>query len=423
MGREVLPVTDAESYLRSTRRFSTPFAGSALASLALACGSGVTERQPPSAHSAGAPSTSSEPPADVICAEPLEPKAGPSLQQAFEGAFTMGVALDPTTFANPESESAELVKTHFAQISPENVLKWSEIHPTKTQYRFNDADRFVEFGEQNGMAVYGHVLVWHQQTPDWVFQDDAGQPISAEGLWARLEEHVATLAERYGARIGTWDVVNEALMDDGSLRESPWRTILGDDYVAEVFELVSRLMPDSRLIYNDYSMFLPAKRDAAAAMILDMRARDIRVDAVGMQGHYNLRRPTLDEVDAALATFAEAGIEVLVTELDLDVLPSQRDVQGADLDAVEANALDPYRYCLPADVDATVAEHWGRLFEVFVRHRESLATVTFWGVSDERSWLNDWPVRGRTNYPLLFNDQLQPKTNFAKVLEQAPPRD
>src|SRR5690606_10794372 len=184
------------------------------------------------------------------------------------------------------------------------------------------ADQYVEFGRQRGMQVHGHVMVWHQQTPAWVFQNADGSQVDAQTLWQRLEDHMRTLAERYGDDIAYWDIVNEAFTDSGELRASPWLDILGDDYIAHVFELADTLLPNTGLVYNDYSLFLPNKRDAVVDLVLDLRSRGIRIDAVGMQGHYGLSRPRTDELESALRAYGDAGVRVLITELDLDVLPS-----------------------------------------------------------------------------------------------------
>ncbi len=393
------------------------FARGSGALLAWACSTGDTSRVTSPINGSTPPLAEQTPAAD--CSEPIDASSLPTLAEAFAPHFRVGAALSPDTFQGSDAAAVSVVEKQLNQISPENVLKWAEVHPQPEVYRFDLTDAYVEFGEQHGMQVHGHVLVWHQQTPDWVFRDDGGQ-ISAEALWTRLEEHITQVAGRYGGRIQYWDVVNEAFEDSGSLRDTPWRQILGEDYIAEVFALADRLLPDSKLVYNDYSLFLPNKRDAVVALVNDLKARNIRVDAVGMQGHYNLNRPRPDEVEAALTAYAGAGVEVLITELDLDVLPSERSVQGADLDDTEAYhaRLNPYAGCLPKDVDEAIAAHWARLFRTFVDHADVISSVTFWGVSDGYSWLNDWPVRGRTNYPLLFDRNHQPKTAFESVVTQ-----
>ncbi len=393
----------------------------AMATATTNCSSGSAEREegiPVVVPTAAAPAPTT--PADADCAPAIEAPST-TLAEAFAPHFKIGAAVSTAAFGGADPSAAILVQQQFNQLSAENVLKWSGVHPQRDVYQFTDTDRYVEFGEQTGMQIHGHVLVWHQQVPDWVFEQDGGGTIEADALWQRLEEHITMVAGRYGGRIKYWDVVNEAFNDDGSLRDTPWRRILGDDYLAEVFALADRLLPDSRLVYNDYSMFLPGKRDAAIRLVKDLRERGIRIDAVGLQGHYNLKRPYPEEVESTLQLFAEAQIPVLITELDLDVLPSERDVQGADLDDTQAAsaALNPYPVCLPPEADAAIAAHWGLLFDIFVKYADGIESITFWGVSDRYSWLNDWPVRGRRNYALLFDRELKPKSSLLQVLQSA----
>lgn len=406
--------------IRRDRSFAEATASFGFALLALACSTGDGTRVTSPSHTAAGTTHLTNRIAASDCSEPIDVSSLPTLAAAFAPHFRVGAALSPDTFQNSDTAAASLVEQQFNQISPENVLKWSEVNPRPGVYRFDVTDAFVEFGEQRGMQVHGHVLVWHQQTPDWVFRDDNGGQISAEALWKRLESHITQVAGRYGGRIKYWDVVNEAFEDDGSLRDTPWRQILGDDYLAEVFALADRLLPDSKLVYNDYSLFLPNKRDAVVALVNDLKTRNIRIDAVGMQGHYKLDRPRPEEVGAAITAYAGAKVEVLISELDLDVLPSERSVQGADLDDTETYdaRLNPYGQCLPKNAEEAIAARWAQLFATFTNHADAISSVTFWGVSDGYSWLNDWPVRGRTNYPLLFDRNHQPKSAFKSVLMQ-----
>lgn len=346
-----------------------------------------------------------------------------SLRLAFEPHFRVGVAVSPFTFA--DAASVELISQQFNHLSPENLLKWSSVHPGPGQYNFEFADQYVAFGEERDMTVYGHVLVWHQQVPDWVFLADPANPdggaVSKDELLARLREHITTVAGRYGGRIQYWDVVNEAFADDGSLRDTPWRSILGDDYVAEVFQLADSLLPDSKLVYNDYSLASAPKRAGAVKMLADLKTRGIRVDAVGEQGHYNRNYPDVAQFDQMFEDFRKLGLAVLVTELDVDALPNAQGISGADLDMI-ANyeaTYDPFKACLPETADAWLTARWQALFNVMVSHADIIDAVTFWGVSDAYSWLNNWPVQGRTNYPLLFNRDLTAKSALRSVLETA----
>jgi endo-1,4-beta-xylanase len=232
---------------------------------------------------------------------------------------------------------------------------------------------------------------------------------------------MSALGQHFGGRIQYWDVVNEAFNDDGSLRNTPWRMIIGDDYLEQAFRLADRYFPDSKLVYNDFNMENPGKRDGVAKLVRDFKARGIRIDAIGSQGHFRLDTPTLQAIEASLDTFAAAGVEVLVSEMDVDVLPPANQNQGADLSVnAELSAqLNPYTECLPASVAERAAARWAALFELFLRHSDQVHSVTLWGVSDAYSWLNNWPVNGRTNYALLFDRQLQPKQSWQRVIEVA----
>jgi endo-1,4-beta-xylanase len=351
------------------------------------------------------------------CAVPKEDTM--PLKEAFQDHFAMGAALNQLTFRGVYADAVDLVERHFNRISPENDLKWSVIEPIEGEFDFENADQYVRFGEKRGMEIYGHVLVWHSQTPDWVFEDDNNQPIDRDGLLARVEAHIQALADRYGGRINYWDVVNEAFNDDGSLKNTKWRQIIGDDFIEQVFRIANDLLPDSKLVYNDYNMILPGKRDAAIKLVSDLRDAGLRIDALGEQGHYNLNYPSRTQLEEALSAYRDAGIEIIITELDVDVLPSERDVQNAEIGDTEAyaEALNPYQECLPIEVDESAAAKWEEIFSVFVENSDVINGVTLWGVEDGMSWLNDWPIKNRTNYPLLFNRDFQPKTSYERVLK------
>jgi len=353
------------------------------------------------------------------CAQPGDVADESMLKTAFEDHFAIGVALNNPVFSSVDEPRAALAAKHFNRTTAENAMKWSSIQPTEGEFAFESADAFVEFAEAHSMQVHGHVLVWHQQTPAWVFQNASGGAIDRDGLLARVEAHMNALAERYGSRIASWDVVNEAFEDSGALRATPWLEIIGSDYIEQVFAMADRIFPDAKLVYNDYSLYNTGKRDAAIAMAKALREAGVRIDAIGEQGHYNLTRPTTSELDAALTAFAAADLDILVTELDVDVLP--RDTTGADLDdTMEPDpAIDPYVDCMPISMDQTIAARWSALFGVYVNHAASISSITFWGLDDSQSWLNNFPVRGRTNYPLLFNRLLQPKSAYASVVREA----
>ncbi len=358
------------------------------------------------------------------CDQPaLETTAGaqPALKDVFEGRFLVGAALNEAQFSGRDARGAGLVAAHFNTITPENILKWESVHPEPGRYAFDAPDRYVAFGEEHGLFVVGHTLVWHNQTPAWVFQDAAGNPVGRDTLLARMRDHIHTVVGRYKGRIGGWDVVNEALNEDGTLRQSPWMEIIGEDYLAKAFAFAREADPDAGLYYNDYSLPNPAKRDGAVALIRKLQAQGAPVTGIGLQGHYGLAYPSLAQIDSALAAFTALGIDLMVTELDIDVLPSAMQHRGADITQnVELrNELNPYPDALPDSMQQALAQRYADLFGLFLNHSDALTRVTFWGVTDGDSWKNDWPVRGRTNYPLLFDRAGLPKPAFEAVVQAA----
>lgn len=344
-----------------------------------------------------------------------------TLKAAFQKDFLIGAALNPAQFCESNSVEAALIKQQFNSISPENILKWEIIHPQSGQFDFTPADRYVEFGLTNQMTIIGHNLIWHSQTPDWVFHDDKGNWVDRGTLLARMHEHISTVVGRYKGKIFGWDVVNEALNEDGTLRDSPWRKIIGDDYIAKAFEYAHAADPQAELYYNDFSLENGPKRSGAVTLIKKLQAQGVKISGIGSQGHYGLNSPSVQQVDQTLFTFEKLGLKVMITELDVNVLPSPTHSLGAEVSThFESRAgLNPYTNGLPAVVQQQLAQRYAELFAVFVKHRDSISRVTFWGVTDGNSWLNDWPVRGRTSYPLLFDRASKPKLAFDAVLKAA----
>ena len=345
----------------------------------------------------------------------------PALKTVFKDAFLVGAALSPRQFTESDTVAAALVKAQFNAIAPENVLKWELVHPQPGVYRFAGPDRYVDFGKRNGMFVLGHTLVWHSQTPRWVFQDDSGKPLTRDALLARMRDHILTVVGRYKGRIDGWDVVNEALNDDGTLRNSPWRRIIGDDYIAKAFEFAHEADPSAQLNYNDYSLEDPRKRAGAVALIKSLQARGIHVNSVGVQAHHQLDWPSFEAEDSTIVAFAALGVHVNFSELDVDVLPHATTGNTADVNVnVAANAkLNPYAAGLPDSTQLQLARRYAGMFAVYLKHRDVIDRVTLWGVADGVSWLNNWPVRGRTNYPLLFDRAYLPKPAFDSVVARA----
>ena len=347
-------------------------------------------------------------------------QAPASLKDAYRGSFVVGAALNADQFTGKDSRSAAIVKEQFSSITPENDLKWERIHPKPDTYAFDPADRYVAFGEKNHMFIVGHCLIWHAQTPAWVFQDENGKQIGRDALLKRMHDHISTVVGRYKGRIQSWDVVNEALNEDGTLRQSPWMKIIGEDYIAKAFQYAHEADPQAQLNYNDYSIENEAKRNGAVALIRKLQAQGIPVSTVGIQGHDSLDWPSADLEDATITAFAVLGVKVAITELDVDVLPSAwSPTADVTLNVKSDPKINPYPNGLPDDVQKALAKQYAGLFAVYLKHRDVVNRVTFWGVTDGDSWKNNWPVKGRTDYPLLFDRAGKPKPAYDAVIKEA----
>lgn len=346
----------------------------------------------------------------------------PSLKDAYQGCFMVGAALNAAQFTGQDQAEDAIIKAQFNSISPENVLKWEIVHPRPNEFNFSLADKYVEFGEQNHMFMIGHNLVWHSQVPKWVFEDNNAQPASRKVLLERMRHHIHTVVGRYKGRISGWDVVNEALNDDGTLRQSPWLKIIGDDYIEKAFRYAHEADPQAQLYYNDYSLENEAKRKGALALASTLKAKGVPITGVGLQDHVNLDSPTTDQIDATITEFGKLSLKVMITELDVDVLPSSPHTADVSFCLASDPKLNPYPDGLPDAVQQALAKRYADLFRTYSEHCGLVTRVTFWGVTDKDSWKNDWPIRGRTNYPLLFDRNGQPKPAFDAVIQVAPKR-
>jgi endo-1,4-beta-xylanase len=333
-----------------------------------------------------------------------------TLKDAFSESFYIGTALNTRQYTGQDERAKPIVEQHFNSITAENDMKWMYIHPAPDTFNFEMADQFVEFGEQNDMFIIGHTLVWHSQTPRWVFEHEDGTPLTREELLARMEDHITTIVTRYKGRVHGWDVVNEAVNDDGSWRESPWYRIIGEDFVAKAFEFAHAADPDAELYYNDFNLHQPQKADAAVELVKAIQAQGIPVTGIGMQAHYGLDYPTAEDFEASIKKFKELGI-VAITELDIDVLPAPWSYMGADVNMTTElrEELNPYKEGLPDSLYTQLASQYKMLFEVMLKHSDAVNRVTTWGVTDGDSWKNNWPMPGRTNYTLLFDREGQAK--------------
>jgi endo-1,4-beta-xylanase len=335
-----------------------------------------------------------------------------SLKKAFKNDFLIGTALSSRQIEEKDSAAASLIIQQFNAVTPENIMKSEIIHPGWSNYNFDLADKIVAYGKKNNIKVNGHTLIWHSQLPAFMrYMKDA------DSVKQFFTDHIKTVAGRYDGKVFSWDVVNEALEEDGSMRKSIFLEKMGSDYVVEAFRLAQAASPKSELYYNDYNIEQPKKRAGAIALIKKIQAAGVRIDGVGIQGHWKAYNIPLKEIEESIKEFSALGIKVMFTELDLGVLPNPWDGDAADVNMkAEYNAkMNPYVNGLPDSMQAKLTKGYEDLFKLFLKYKGKVSRVTFWGVNDSQSWLNGWPIKGRTNYPLLFDRNFAPKPAFYAV--------
>lgn len=349
----------------------------------------------------------------AACTAPEEKGA----KDAFTEHFYLGTALNEAQITGIDTKGVETVKKHFNSIVAENCMKSEVIHPENGVYDFTLADKFVEFGEANDMQIIGHCLIWHSQLAKWFPFDDEGNFVTPEVLKERMKEHITTIMTRYKGRIHGWDVVNEAIMEDGSYRKSPFYLILGEEYIPLAFEYAHAADPDAELYLNDYGMNNPGRRNAYVKLIKELQARGLRIDAIGMQGHMGIDYPDFNEFEESLVAYGDTGIKVMITEWEMSANPTVN--TGANISDHEEykKVLDPYSEGLPTEVSELWNSRMKQFMDIFIKHSDVVTRVTTWGIQDGDSWKNDWPIKGRTDYPLLFDRNHQPKPFLTEYMK------
>lgn len=338
------------------------------------------------------------------------------LGDLYRDDFLMGTVLSARTFERKDNALLDLISREFSAVTPENAMKWEAIRPQMDTWDWIIADQMVDFATRNKIQMIGHTLVWHSQVPAHVFVNAKGEPHDRKALLQIMKEHITTLAGRYKGRINAWDVVNEAVEDNGSWRQTGWYKAIGEDYIEHAFRMAHEVDPNAQLLYNDYNTFMPTKRDAIVAMAKKLKAKGAPIHGLGMQGHIGIERPDLAQFEETIEAFADTGLRVSVTELDVDVLPSVWEMSAEIGNRFEYKPeMDPYKEGFPQEMQEKLAERYEALFKIFLKHRDKIDRITLWGTSDEASWLNGFPIPGRTNYPLLFDRQRQPKPAYQRV--------
>lgn len=344
-----------------------------------------------------------------------------SLKEAFKDKFYIGAALNLNQILGKDTATIAIVKNEFNAIVAENCMKSMFLQPKEGEFYFEEADKFIEFGEQNNMFITGHTLIWHSQAPDWFFVDEKGNDVSREVLIERMKNHITTVVTRYKGRIKGWDVVNEAIEDDGSWRESKFYKIIGEDFVKLAFQFAHEADPNADLYYNDYSMSLEGRRKGVINMVKSLQEQGIKIDGIGMQGHVGVDHPSIEDFEESINAFSAMGVKIMITELDLSALPSPWGNTGANISDTIAykKQMNPYADGLPQDVEKVWEERYLDFFRLFIKHQDKIERVTFWGVVDADSWKNDFPVMGRTDYPLLFDRNNKAKPIVQKLIDLA----
>jgi len=344
---------------------------------------------------------------------------GVSLKEAVGDRFLIGTALKVFQSSGRDTNAVNIVKKHFNAIVAENCMKMEEVHPEEGKYTFDQADQFVKFGEDNGLTITGHCLIWHSQCPEWFFQDENGKEVSPEVLKQRMKDHIYTVAKRYKGKLKGWDVVNEAIIEDGSYRKSKFYQILGEEFIPLAFQYAHEADPDAELYYNDYGMDNEGRRNGVVKLIRSLKEKGLRIDAVGMQGHMGMDYPKIEEFEKSMLAFAAEGVKVMITEWDMSALPTAR--QSANITDTIAfrKSLNPYTETLPDSVSQAWNARMKQFFNLFEKHADIVTRVTAWGVTDGDSWKNDFPMKGRHDYPLLFDRNYQPKAFVTELIEES----
>lgn len=341
-----------------------------------------------------------------------------SLKKAFKDKFYIGTAMSLPQINETDVKSDQIITSQFSSIVAENCMKSMFLQPQEGKFFFDDADRFVAFGEKNNMFIIGHTLIWHSQLPKWFFVDKDGKDVSPEVLKQRMKNHITTVVSRYKGRVKGWDVVNEAIMEDGTYRKSKFYEILGEEFIPLAFQYAQEADPNAELYYNDYNEWFPEKVKTVINIVKNMKSRGIRVDGVGMQTHVGLDTPKLAEYEKAIVDYASAGIKVNVTEMEISALPSPWGTSANVSDTVEYQAkMNPYTKGLPQNVQKEWESRYLDFFRLFIKHQDKIRRVTMWGVTDNQSWKNDFPIKGRTDYPLLFDRNFKAKPIVDKIIQ------
>ena len=330
------------------------------------------------------------------------------LKDYYKNYFAIGASVSPNAL---KTDEANLLSSQFNSLTAENVMKMGPIHPNENEYNWAPADAIVEFAQQNKLKMRGHTLCWHNQTPKWLFVNAAGDTVSKEVLLNRLKDHITTIVSRYKGKVYAWDVVNEAISDskDEFYRKSVWYKICGEEFIAKAFQFAHEADPDALLFYNDYNEINPVKREKIIKMVSDLKKAGVPIHGVGLQGHWAISEPSAAELDKTLSDFSKLGLTLHITELDLSVYPKEHNARQ--------KKAEDYNTEYTSERETLQSAQYKMCFELFRKYKNFISSVTLWNISDRHSWLDNFPVRGRKDYPLLFDKDLKPKKAFWGVVK------
>jgi endo-1,4-beta-xylanase len=355
----------------------------------------------------------------IIILPNIHTMAQNTLAEATKGKFLFGVAVDMQQVNGVNPKESELIAKEFNNIVAENCMKPRSIHPEENRYEWIDADKVVAFGEKNKQVVTGHCLIWHSQIGRWFFIDDSGKDVTSEVLKERMRQHIYTIVGRYKGRIKGWDVVNEAFEDNGTYRNSKFYSILGKDFIRYAFQFAHEADPNAELYYNDYNVETPAKCEAIAELVKELKAAGCRIDAVGSQAHMHMDSPTLDATETSFKKLNAAGVKILITEWDISILPSPYSGANISTNFTYSREMDPYREAVPDSVQQKWNKRVLDMFGLFLKYNGIVNRVTVWGLNDAVSWLNNFPIHGRKDYPVLFDRNNQRKSVVDEMIKMA----
>lgn len=328
------------------------------------------------------------------------------LKDYYKNYFSVGVAVGKR---NLNGEEAVLIKRHFNSITAENDMKMEMLQPIEGKFNWATSDSILNFAIKNNIKVRGHNLCWHEQAPAWFFVGKDGKEVSKTVLLQRLKTHIDTVVGRYKGKIYAWDVVNEAIDDDSTkyLRNSKWYQICGEDFIIKAFEYAHAADPNAKLYYNDYNTERPEKRERIYKLLKSLKDKGVPIDGVGLQAHWSIEEPTEKELVTAIERYSSLGLNIQFTELDISIYPWEKNKR-----AKRPGESDAYT----SELEARQIEKYKMVFDVFRRYKNVITNITFWNISDRRTWLDSYPVEGRKNYPLLFDTQLKPKKAYWEVV-------